>query len=217
MNELETPIGGRYQVELPDGTKVWLNAQSKLQFPDQFDERNRSVNLWGEAYFEVEKDSNRPFLVNTYRSDQMDDPIIIKVLGTHFNVMAYPDEKAVNTTLVEGKVQVKHLDQAVILSPGNQALSKNGESPIMVQKANIEVAVGWKNRMFVFEDEPLESIMRKIARWYDVKVEYGSDIRTKKFSGIISQDNEINSVIELLESTEEVAISFESESTLLIK
>lgn len=218
MNELETPQGGRYQVQLPDGTQIWLNAQTKIQFPSHFEKDGREVNLWGEAYFEVVKDPNRPFRVNTFRSGMGTDPTVIKVLGTHFNVMAYSDEPGVSTTLVEGSVAVTHSGDQVLLEPGQQALTGViGESEITVKAANIEAATGWKNRMFVFENEPLESIMRKIGRWYNVEVKYGSDIKGKKFSGLISQDNEIGAVMELLEATGEVHISFESKSTLLIK
>lgn len=212
-----TPRGGQYQITLPDGTKVWLNAASSITFPAKFNGTERKVNLKGEAYFEVskiwpdrragksEKDqTNRlPFIVETWQQQ-------IKVLGTHFNVNGYTDENNSKTTLVEGSVQVSAIKNAtdnksnqtnaVILSPGQQAEFSKGT--IQVNLVDTDNTLAWKNGKFSFKNESLQSIMKKVARWYDVEVEFENEqVMSKTFTGKVSRYDKASEVFKILEMT----------------
>ncbi|WEK20570.1 MAG: FecR domain-containing protein [Candidatus Pedobacter colombiensis] len=186
-NTITTPRGGQYQVNLPDGTKVWLNAASSLKFPTTFtDLKERKVELSGEAYFEVAKNKRQPFHVKTVQQD-------LEVLGTHFNVNAYSDEKEIKTTLLEGSVKIVPLSQSkakmpldVVLKPGQQATLM--ESRLNIGNADIGEVMSWKNGMFEFNNSDLTSIMRQASRWYDVDVVYESGIPNVKFSGEVSRN-----------------------------
>ncbi|GAB3652390.1 DUF4974 domain-containing protein [Echinicola sediminis] len=217
INQLITPVGGRFQLELEDGTIVWLNSSSKISFPTHFIGKTREVHVWGEAYFDVAKDSQRPFIVSIHKEDAVIPESRVKVLGTEFNISAYKDQHQTVTTLIEGEVEVDSDDEKVVLSPGYQAISGAENASIEVVKANIPSVIGWKDKMFVFEDEPLEQIMNKIGRWYGVDIHYRSDVKQKKFSGQISQDREIKGVLDLLETTEEVRFILQSEDTIIVK
>lgn len=203
-NKIETPAGGQYQVRLPDGTKVWLNAASSLTFPTKFAKLERRVMLSGEAYFEVAKDKRHPFIVKTEQQE-------VEVLGTHFNINSYQDEPELKTTLLEGSVKVvlnssvQHVtmqDRSIIIKPSQQAILQNNK--LKVQTVDIQEAVDWKNGEFIFNNESLESIMRKISRWYNVKINYGNIRRTKLFSGKISRFENVSEVLSMLELTGEV-------------
>ena len=212
-NTLRTPKGGQYQLQLPDGSKVWLNAQSSLRFPATFTGNERLVELTGEAYFEVEKDPNKPFRVNILSStggSKGDRPGgIVEVLGTHFNINAYDDEEVIKTTLLEGKVKMSAIPdksglagnpQSAILSPGEQvSLSQSSHlsQPIPVQT---EEVTAWKNGLFRFQDASIESIMRQIARWYDVDIVYERKI-DNQFIGTIPRQVPVSTVLKILEST----------------
>ncbi|WP_316748155.1 FecR family protein [Pedobacter gandavensis] len=203
-NTIATPGGGQYQVILPDGTKVWLNALSSLRFPMSFISLSeRKVELTGEAYFEVEKDKAHPFKVITEGQE-------VQVLGTHFNINSYKDEGAIKTTLLEGSVKVlstytaKGMKPAeVIIKPGEQAiLNKQG---IAVIKKDVEQVLDWKEGDFIFQHESLKEIMNKIGRWYNVKVIYDDDVNTAlTFSAQISRSKAITEILKNLESTGEV-------------
>lgn len=203
-NKIETPAGGQYQVRLPDGTKVWLNAASSLTFPTKFAKLERRVMLSGEAYFEVAKDKRHPFIVKTEQQE-------VEVLGTHFNINSYQDEPELKTTLLEGSVKVtlnssaRHLkmqDKGIIIKPSQQAILQNNK--LKIQTVDIQEAVDWKNGEFIFNNESLESIMRKISRWYNVDISYGNIRRTKLFSGKISRFENVSEVLNMLELTGEV-------------
>lgn len=161
---LSTPKGGQYQMTLPDGTKVWLNAASSLEYSPVNSGKERMVRLKGEAYFEVAKDKEHPFKVTT-------DNQLIEVLGTHFNVSSYPDETTVKTTLVEGSVKVvdRIAKQEVILKPGDQAVSGGHDSLHVLHVATAD-ATAWKDGLFRFDNTDIETIMRQLSRWYDVEV-----------------------------------------------
>lgn len=193
-NILATPQGGQYQLTLPDGTRVWLNASSSLRFPTAFDDKERNVELTGEAYFEVAKNENMPFkvVVNTMN---------IEVLGTHFNVTAYNDENNITTTLLEGSVKVNNSTTGVVLKPGQQALLNNRTEDLRVSPGNTEGAVAWKNGYFMFSNENIQSVMRKISRWYNVDVEYQGDVTHKALWGTISRVENISEVLRMLELT----------------
>lgn len=201
-NTILTPRGGQYEVALADGTRVWLNSLSSLRYPVAFSGTERTVELAGEAYFEVAKDPRMPFTVRIVSSPG-DTPAEIRVLGTHFNVMAYSDERTIATTLLEGSVRIVKGDLNGTLSPGEQAqLSQTG---LAIRKDyDVSQAIAWKNGTFAFNDTPLENIMRQIARWYDVDVTFHDDVRSLEFGGVISRRENASAVLSLLELTGEV-------------
>ncbi|GGI24889.1 FecR family protein [Pedobacter mendelii] len=192
-NTIETPLGGQYQVDLPDGTKVWLNAGTKLKFPNHFAGAKRIIELGGEAYFEVAKDKNHPFLVNSATQE-------VEVLGTHFNINSYSNEPVVKTTLLEGAVKVSNSNTEKIIAPGEQAILSG--SHFDVRQIDPITAVDWKNGEFRFQDESLKSILRKLSRWYGVKfvLEEGID-NLPAFSGSVSRFDQISVVLKMLEET----------------
>lgn len=193
-----TAKGQTYEFTLPDGTKVWLNADSRISFPSQFSGKERKILLLGEAYFEVAKNKKKPFIVATDKQEVM-------VLGTHFNINSYADEGSVKTTLLEGSVSVRHDGEAVVLKPGEQASLKG--VALQVKAVDPKEALAWKNGEFVFKDEPLQDIMRRVARWYDVEVIYEGVDKTKLFTGTISRFEKISKVLDILQATEKVKFS----------
>ena len=196
-NTLEVPKGGQYQITLIDGTKVWLNAASTLKYPAYFEDDERKVELNGEAYFEVTKDKKRPFRI-------VSDSQEIEVLGTHFNVNAYRDEEAIKTTLLEGSVKVfrtSAIGDYKVLNPGQQSVLTPGV--FSVKEVDTEEAVAWKEGFFIFDNDNLKMIMRKLERWYDVDVNCKGIADNKtKITGMISRNTELAEVLRLLEETE---------------
>lgn len=206
---VSTPRGGTYQVGLPDGSKVWLNAASSLTYspPLKGQEQTRNIKLSGEAYFEVTKDKKHPFVVIT-------DKQKIEVLGTHFNISAYIDDLSAKTTLLEGSVKVAPLSinattKEIILKPGQQSeLRKNGIS--VHEVADPTEVIAWKNGEFIFADERLGSIMQKIARWYDVEVVYTDELlANRKYSGFVSRYGKVSEMLCLLEAMGDVKFKIE--------
>lgn len=189
-NTIVTPRGGRYQVVLSDDTKVWLNAGSSLKFPTRFMGKERQVELRGEGYFEVATNETMPF---TVRVNNMK----VAVLGTKFNVMAYDDENTINTTLLAGAVSITAAQHEVLLRPGQQATLSRGSGQMKVVKA-AENVIAWKNGLFQFNDTDLETIMRQIARWYDVEISYQGDIPDRKFTGTIPRTVSLSHVLKVL-------------------
>lgn len=182
-NTLTTPRGGQYQLTLPDGTKVWLNAASSITYPTDFRGTDRSVEMTGEAYFEVAHDHKHPFRVRAGGQT-------IEDIGTHFNVNAYSDEPAQTTTLLEGAVKVGgHL-----LRPGEKA-SVTAAGAIVVAKGDTAQAVAWKNGLFDFSDAGLETVMRQLARWYNVDVIYEGNIPPRQFNGMIGRSLSLGQVL----------------------
>jgi ferric-dicitrate binding protein FerR (iron transport regulator) len=188
-NTIATPVGGQYMVVLPDGSKVWLNSASSLRFPTFFAGKARSVDLHGEAYFEVAQNKKNPFRVKAGATT-------VEVLGTHFNVMAYPDEHAANTTLLEGSVKVSHGVASRILVPGQQAQISRGIKLVAVDVAE---AVAWKNGLFQFNNTDLGSIMRQLQRWYGIEVAYVDEVQSQHFTGLISRNTALSQVLKMLE------------------
>lgn len=199
-NKIETPVGGKYQVNLPDGSKVWLNSASSLRFPALFTGNTREVELNGEAYFDVAKNKHKPFKVIT--KDQ-----IVEVLGTQFNINSYSDEKTFKTTLIEGSVKIIYKDKVVLLEPGQQF--QPNAANVKVVEAVTEEVIAWKNGYFLFKDEDIESIMRKVARWYNVEVSYSGDIPHVGFGGKISRSKNIAEVLDVLQLTNAVHFKVE--------
>jgi transmembrane sensor len=219
-NTLATPRSGQYQLTLPDGTKVWLNAASSIRYPVFFSGSERRVEITGEAYFEVTKNASKPFKVMVNGNQEVD------VLGTSFDINAYSDEHEIKTTLLEGSVSVAKEPLAgvntnkdklsVVLKPGEQAqlaLSDNsggGGGRINIDKsADVEEAVAWKNGKFIFTGDDLGSVMRQISRWYDVDVEYKGDFQGDEFVGVISRFKNVSEILHMLEQTRTVKFSVE--------
>lgn len=190
-NTLTTPRGGQFQVRLPDGTMVWLNAASSLRYPTAFTGGERKVEISGEAYFEVVKDSHQPFKVKIGEQGE------VEVLGTHFNVDAYPDESSINTTLLEGAVRVNN---KVVLKPGQQAQVANN-SIKTINNANITKVMAWKNGLFNFEDASLREVMQQLARWYDLQIVYEQNVPDMYFEGEMSRDMNLSQVLDGLQKT----------------
>ncbi len=196
--QLHTPKGGTYQLTLPDGTKVWLNASSSLKYPSRFEGRERVVELEGEAYFDVATVQDKttaaklPFRVVSKGQT-------IEVLGTQFNVSAYADESIIRTTLVEGSVRLTHIhdDNPVILFPNEQAGLQN--SKIFKQKVDVRPYVAWKDGQFLFKKTPVEEVMKQIARWYDVEVIYARGIPKETLSGKVNRDVTLTGLLEILQ------------------
>ncbi|MBB5634573.1 hypothetical protein HDE68_000458 [Pedobacter cryoconitis] len=213
FNTIETPMGGQYQVNLPDGTKVWLNAASSLKYPTQFAGNERRVQLTGEGYFEVSKDKKRPFIVVT---DQQQ----VQVLGTHFNVNAYKEENAIKTTLLEGIVRVsktgsqQNESMSKCLKPGEQATLK--QASFHVDQVDVNHVVAWKNGYFTFEDEDLEVSMRKLGRWYNVSISYQGKFDNISFGGTISRSKSLAEVIKILEITRKMKFKVEGRRIIVM-
>jgi len=192
-NMIATPRGGQYQVNLPDGTKVWLNAATILKYPYAFAKNERLVELNGEAYFEVSKDRTRPFKIKT-------EAQTVEVLGTHFNINAYRDEAVVKTTLLEGAVKVSTKSGSVNLHPGEQSqFNVNSERLSLNEQVDLDKEMAWKNNIFSFDNEDLQSIMRQISRWYDVDVVYQGKTTSEKYVGEIPRNSNLAEVFKILE------------------
>lgn len=190
-NKLVTPRGGQFQLVLPDGSKVWLNAESSLEYPTAFVGTQRIVTLTGEAYFEVEENNNLPFKV-------IANGVEVNVLGTHFNIMAYQNEKLIKTTLLEGKVKVTRGSQSKLLKPGEVASFDKAKERLSVGTANKVQAIAWKNGYFDFREATLKEIMRQLSRWYNVEVEYQGEIPERHFTGEAPRDLNLSDVLKIL-------------------
>jgi ferric-dicitrate binding protein FerR (iron transport regulator) len=193
QNTISTPNGGQYQLILPDGTKVMLNAATSLTYPAAFHGGERLVHLNGEAYFEVAKNKKMPFRVVSGMQT-------VEVLGTHFNINAYTDEPAVKTTLLEGSVKVSSGTNSVLIVPGEQAVTNiNGSDNILKHPVDVDEETAWKNGLFSFQNNDLKYVMRQVARWYDVKVVYVGNLPTERFIGEISRTSNLSDVFKILE------------------
>ncbi|MCU7552616.1 FecR domain-containing protein [Chitinophagaceae bacterium LB-8] len=191
-NTIATPRGGQYQVELPDGSQVWLNSASSLRFPTTFVGKERKVEINGEAYFEVAKNKSMPFIVSVNGAE-------VQVLGTHFNVMAYKEEFDVKTTLLEGSIRFVSGNNTSLLKPGQQAkLSKEGQVKV-VNDVDVDEVIAWKNGMFNFEKVDIETVMRQLARWYDVEVVYQNEKGGDLFHVEIPRNTKLSDALKILE------------------
>ncbi|WP_169472228.1 FecR family protein [Pedobacter hiemivivus] len=214
-NTISTPRGGQYQVNLPDGTRVWLNAESVIKFPISFvDLKERRVELQGEAYFEVEKDAAKPFFVSTDKQE-------VRVLGTHFNISSYKNELDTKTTLLEGSVKVRLLNtkrvSQKVLKPGDQSQIRATSAQINVVTVDPQSEIAWKNGRFFFENEPIEDIMKQIKRWYDVDVEYEDNMAGKTIWGSVTRYGNVSKVLSVLESTGGVHFKIEGRRIIVRK
>ena len=198
-NRLITPRGGEYAVVLADGTKVWLNAESELHYPVHFPEHEREVHLKGEAYFDVAKEAERPFVVCVNGVD-------VTALGTEFNIAAVQGGDEVLTTLVNGSVRVVNEEGAdCILTPAEQAVCKKGVVGIEVQKVNTNLYTSWKDGYYAFDKQPLGEIMRTLERWYDIHVVFADSVAGKlRFSGRLKRYEDIDNLLTMIKLTNDV-------------
>jgi len=201
-NTLTIPPGSQYHVTLPDGTSVWLNAASSIRYPLAFSGNKRKVDIDGEAFFEVAPNAAIPFEVNS-------GAMQVLVLGTTFNIMAYKDESNIKTTLIEGAVKVISGANSQQLKPGLQAILPNGEHNFQVVPADMKEVLAWKEGEFRFYDTEIPSIMRQVARWYDVEIVYKGAIPRNKFYGVIPRQHNVSQLLEVLEVTHHVHFSID--------
>lgn len=201
-NTIATPRGGQYAIELADETKVWLNSSSSIRFPTDFRDSLREVEITGEAYFEVAHHPTKPFKVKVNDS-------YIRVLGTHFNVMAYNNESTINTTLLQGSLVTGNNKASRLLAPGNQSrISKEGAIEF-VKNADTEEAVAWRSGKFLFNSSDMYNIMRQVERWYNVDVVFKENIGLH-FSGQLNRYAKVSELLRKLELTNEVHFEIEN-------
>lgn len=210
-NTLTTPRGKKIAILLPDGTAVWLNAASSIRFPTAFTGKDRTVEINGEAYFEVAKNAAQPFVVKKMGGD-----LSILVLGTSFNVNAYEDEDVIRTTLISGRVNVRKGDATSMLNPGQQAIVQKGSSQLqVVDNADLAATLAWKNGQFIFDRADIKSVMRQLARWYDVDIYYEGAI-SEHFGGTISREVNVSKVLQMLELTGAVRFKIEGRKLVVM-
>lgn len=204
---LSVPRGGQYRLQLPDGTRVWLNAASSITFPIAFVGDKRTVSITGEAYFEVAKNPSKPFIV---QANQM----YITVLGTHFNINAYSDEPDTRTTLLEGAVSVTAGQHMTTLSPGQQVRLDKNNALTVANDVDVEDVIAWKNGYTVFENADIETIMRQVSRWYNVEVFFEGNMPKRHFAGTISRKSSLPDLLKVLEF-ENVNFSIEGKKIIV--
>lgn len=210
MNTLSTSRGETYQLRLPDGSQIWLNAASSLTYHTNLKHAGkRKVYLDGEAYFEIAKDKSTPFMVET--SNQT-----VEVLGTHFNINSYLNERSANTTLLEGSVKISTKSGFNgILNPGEQGVVANGR--LSIEPVDSRLSIAWKNNKFMFESASIQEVMRMIERWYNVEVVYEGDIPENKFGGSVSRFDNVSKVLQILASTKKVNFRIEERRIYVTK
>ena len=208
-NTITTPRGGQYQLELADGTGVWLNSASSLTFPTAFQGKERSVELKGEGYFEVARNVSMPFHVRINNID-------VKDLGTHFNIMGYSDEENIKTTLLEGKVNVTSNNVTKNLLPGKQAVLNKMTNHFEINEANIAQVVAWKNGEFRFKDTGIKELMRQVGRWYDLDVEYRTTATGQYFTASLPRMQNVSALLQTLELTGTVHFKIENKTIIVL-
>ena len=209
-NTLVTPRGGQYDVILPDGSVIWLNAASSLRFPTRFVGAERRVELSGEGYFEIKKNAKQPFVVVSGGQQ-------VTVLGTHFNINAYHENNVIKTTLLEGAVKVSKGTKSYLLAPGQESSLDNLSNSFSIAKdVDVAVAVAWKNGRFSFDATNIKEIMQQIARWYDVEVLYKGDFSNVELTGEIPRGADASRVLNLLKGTKQVDFIINGRSITVI-
>jgi transmembrane sensor len=201
FNTVSTPNGGQYQLILPDGSKVWLNAASSIRFPARFSGSERKVEITGEVYFEVVKNAGMPFKVGVNKEEE------IEVLGTHFNVTAYSDESNIRATLLEGSIKIKNREAVNFIKPGQQAILRSNGNTDIVNNVNLDHEIAWKNGLFDFDNDNLPDIMRRLSRWYNVEIIYSGEIPKGHYVGAVRRQANITEVLKMLELAGDVRFS----------
>ncbi|MDB5275020.1 MAG: anti-FecI sigma factor, FecR [Chitinophagaceae bacterium] len=209
FNTIQTPRGGKYKLVMADGTIAILDAASSIRYPVAFNGKERSVEITGQVYFEVIHNADQPFKVSVKGQ-------IIEDLGTKFNINAYDDEPVIKTTLLEGSIALTRSNHTTILRPGQQAVNTIKEADTKVVVADIEEVVAWKNDYFVFNNEAIESVMRKISRWYDVDIQYkdGQKIKETYLGGLTRYSN-VSQVLKMLEITGDVKFEIKGKTIVV--
>ena len=201
LNTIKVPAGQRVEVTLSDGTHIWLNARSEFSYPASFNGNTREVRLKGEAFFDVAKDRNKKFIVNTGRCE-------VEVLGTQFNVEAYDDRESVKTTLVEGSVDVQAGGEKVRLIPHEQLQYHKNTAEMEVREVNVREIIAWKNGWFVFDNTTLGEIVKTLQRWYNIEVEFiRPELEHLRFTGDLSRYDSFDAVIRMFEDTKKLNMS----------
>jgi transmembrane sensor len=220
FNTLRTPRGGQYQLVLPDGSKVWLNAASSITYPTAFEGKERKITIDGEAYLEVAHDALKPFIVQANNTE-------VVVLGTHFNVHAYSDEPVIRTTLIQGKVKVRKSaidnrqsaednEQAVVLKPGEQAVIVSHSRLTIDHSPDIEEVLAWKNGLFRFNNADIETVMKQVERWYDVDVVYEGPKPEGHFRGKVPRNVMASEMLKIIEASG-VKCKIENKKIIIMK
>lgn len=212
-NVIEIPRGGEYAMLLSDGTKVWLNSDTRLKFPKVFSGKIRKVILEGEAYFEVSHNPKKPFIVETRESN-------VEVLGTKFNVKSYKEEENIYTTLVEGSVRFsdKSKESTCILKPGEQSVYNPVKKELEERKVSTELFTAWVEGRFAFDNERLEEILMQLSRWYDVEIFFqNNETRDYRFTGNLKRYDSISTILQMLEVTYDIKFRIKERSIIVIK
>lgn len=196
-NVLTTPRGGQYQVLLPDGTRAWLNNASSIKYPLSFNGPERRVEITGEVYFDVAKNGLKPFLV-------LAGDMKVQVLGTEFNLMAYPDEGAIRTTLIKGSLRVVAGEGSRLVKPGQQAVLERNQAGIGIVNPDLQEVLAWKENKFRFHNASISQIMRQLARWYDVDIIYEGDPPAFEFNGVLPRKQNVTEILDVLTETRNV-------------
>jgi transmembrane sensor len=210
-NTITVPKGGNYRVVLADHSEVWLNAASSISYPTSFTGNSREVTITGEAYFHVAKDPTKSFLVTA-------GVLKVQVLGTEFDLMAYPDEDAIRTTLINGAVKagISGQPQELLLHPGEQAALANHGGSLKTEKPNLDAVTGWRLGEFRCHETDLPAIMRQIARWYDVSIEYRGSVANIDFSGQLSKKQHVEDLLDILSDTRKVHFELAKNNTIVV-
>jgi len=210
QNKLEIPRGGEYYFELPDGTKVWLNSETTLTFPTSFDGDKREVYLNGQGYFEVQHDAEHPFIVHTQTGQ-------IRVLGTSFDLKAYPADHTLETTLVEGSVKMDVENHPTeYIKPGERVVFTEASDKIQKEKVDVLLYTSWKNGEFRFEEKHFSELAQEISRWYDVDIEFiDSNASEVKYTGLFEKDQSLQNLLQLLERTGNISYSIENRKVII--
>ena len=210
-NTLKIPRGGEYQLSLSDGTKVWLNSETEIEYPVVFSNMKREIFLKGEAYFEVAENKECPFIVNT-------SSVSLKVLGTSFNVRAYGDENQTTSTLVSGKVLLRELEtqKEIALVPNEQAVTTSKETE--VRTVNVDPYIAWMEGRILFEENTIEEIFNDLSRWYNIEIEYASqDVRDLRYSIDMMRYENLSEVLNILELTEKIKFEINKNKLLILE
>lgn len=209
-NVLTTPVGGQYHIVLSDGTGVWLNSSSSIRYPSRFFGNERKVEITGEAYFEVTHNASFPFRVLAGKQ-------LVEDIGTAFNINSYDNEPSLKTTLVEGKARVTNDAESFVLDPGQQTQLASGGKIRLVRDVDVAEVIAWKNGLFKFNNASLPEVMRQIARWYNVKVQYEGKLDDRKFNGEIARKTSLSEVLDIFSYLNYQFVIDQQQQTVTIK
>ena len=207
---LAVPVGGEYHFTLADGTRVWVNSASEVRFPNCFSGKKREIYVKGEVYLEVARDEKHPFVVHAGENE-------VRVLGTRFNLTAYPDEQEVITTLVEGSVEFWNDQSSIRLKPGEQSVLDRETNNLEKQKVDVSIYTSWVSGTYEYERMPLSDITRQLSRWYDVQFVYETtEFSNHPFTGVVKRDQSLEEVLSIIEKTTNIKFKI-SGRTIIIK